>query len=169
MSDGISKIIIPALIKKPPNQQTEDQRVAKMNDTQAIDKQIFYKVPVAPLITLNFTTNPNVLVKNKKDKKKSKPARSKKNKKTKFEGIPFPKDNSCLLPRKVMIDLSTSVIHNRIKNMKQKYELDSYMFTTEPILRWDLASNEDPHRYLDFLKEIEEELVKYEPYKVPLF
>ena len=159
---------LPTIIKK--SSQIEDSMSGKKIDTLAIDKLIFYKIPVCPLVTLNFTTNPKILLKKKKDKKKSKLSKGKKSKKLRFEDIPVPKDNNSLLPKRNILELAHSVIDSRLAYMKQKYELSDFMFSTEPILKWDPIANigEDPNRYLDFIREIDEELVKYEPYHVVL-
>lgn len=166
ISEAGGKVVVPALIKK--SSQTEDAMTGKKIDTTVVDKMIFYKVPAGPLVTLTFTTNPNMLVRKKKDKKKAKPARGKKSKKAVFEDLPVPKDNNPLLPKKAYLDLANSVIDARLSSMKKKYELNDFMFSTEPILKWDANGGEDPNRYLDFIREIDDELVKYQPFHVAI-
>lgn len=146
----------------------EDELKEWQLDTYELDQKVIHKVPIGPLVTMNFTTNPNYSVKNKKkkDKKKTKLARSKKSKKTRMEGIPFPKGPNSTIPRNEMLDLAGDLIQRRLESMKDKYNVNEYMFSTEPILEWDPSSHEDPNRYLDFIREIDEEMVKYSPYEV---
>lgn len=164
---GKKKIVPTSIIKKPdPNEESMSAMTPKKKDTTALDKLIHYKIPVGPLVTLNFTTNPNILLKKKKEKKKGRVAKGKKGKKLKFRDIPLPKDNGFFFTKKKIVDLASSVIERRLNTMKTKYGLDDFMFSTEPILRWDPSTGDDPNRYLDFLREIDDELIKYDPYRI---
>lgn len=168
ITEGGKKRLVPAAImKKPdPNEEAMAATIPKRKDTSSVDQLIHYKIPVGPLVTLNFTTNPNILFKKKKDKKKTKLSKGRKTKKLKFQEIPLPKDNNSLIQRKAMLDLANSVIQSRIDSMKSKYAVDDFIFSTEPILRWEPTAGDDPNRYLDFLREIDEELMRYKPFQV---
>lgn len=137
-------------------------------DTYALDRRVTQKVPLGPLVTMNFTTNPNYSIKNKKkkDKKKTKLGRSKKSKKTRMEDIPFPKGSSSTIPRNDMLELANDMIARRLDSMKQRYQVNEYMFSTEPILAWHPSDHYDANRYLDFIKEIDDEMAKYAPFEV---
>lgn len=160
--------IIPDVITKTTKTFfIEDESKDWVINTTKLDGKVAHKVPIGQLVTLNFTTNPNYNTKSKKkDKKKLKAAKSKKPRKTRFEDIIVPRDPHSVIPRKDILGLATNVINKRLDAMKKKFNVNEFMFSTEPILEWNPASGDDPNKYLDFIKDIDEEMIKYEPYEV---
>lgn len=134
-------------------------------------KRICHKVPYQPLMTINFTTNPFEIekVKKKKEKKKSpKPLKFRKNKRLKLSEIPKPKGANAILPPSMLNGLASTILKTKLAELKSRFGLSDYMFSTEPVLRYEWDGKSDPCKYLDSIRDIEEELLRFEPYQEKL-
>jgi hypothetical protein len=127
---------------------------------------LFYKVPVGPLTTLNFTASPYDQISNAKrtkdkDKKKSKFAKVRKQKRMRFCEIPKNRGQSALMSFTGTEVLAAHVAQQYGGELRIKYGLNPNLSCTERILEYDDSIN--PFVYLDHLRELEEDFIRAEP------
>jgi len=130
---------------------------------------VMHKVPYMPILTVNFSASPYELerAKRKKDKKKAGkgPIKPKRQKRQKLADIPRGKDTTNILPSAEINALTLSIVMGRVHSMKHRFNITDYVYSTEPILRIDTDTDTEPLKYLDALRDIEDELIRYEPFQ----
>ena len=128
--------------------------------------RIVYKVPLGTLQTINFTTNPFEIERlhRRRERKrlKSPTLRARKSKKQRLSEIP--KSKNCVISPTVLNEMGKNILKRRVEDMKQKYEIGDFVYSTEDVLVYDASL--DVNKHLDYIKDIDDELCKYLQYQV---
>ena len=165
-ADSISKqlkeeltSITGAIVKEDLAFSIETERAEQMTISR-----LFYKVPVGPLTTLNFTASPFEQISNSKktkDKKKAKLPKVRKQKRMRFCEIPKNRGPSALISFAGSELLAAHVAQQYGTELQAKYGLNPNLNCTERILEYDESINS--FIYLDHLRDIEDDLIRAEP------